>query len=303
MNEAKFNFTDLLPLTSDPYTTTNFRKLSEEGVKVVEGPHGKEFLEVSDEAIRLLTATAMRDIAHLLRPEHLAQVAAILDDPEASTNDRFVATELLQNACIAAGGVLPSCQDTGTAIVSAKKGQQVLTLGDDREEISRGIYDTYQDSNLRYSQLAPLDMFTEENTKNNLPAQIEIESVSGEEYKFLFMAKGGGSANKSFLYQETKALLNPDSLSSFLEEKLRNLGTSACPPYHLAVVIGGTSAEHTLKVAKYASAHYLDNLPTSGNISGHAFRDLDWEERILEMTRNFGIGAQFGGNTSVTTFE
>ena len=295
MNEAKFNFTDLLPLTSDPYTTTNFRKLSEEGVKVVEGPHGKEFVEVSDEAIRLLTATAMRDIAHLLRPEHLAQVAAILDDPEASTNDRFVATELLQNACIAAGGVLPSCQDTGTAIVSAKKGQQVLTLGDDREEISRGIYDTYQDSNLRYSQLAPLDMFTEENTKNNLPAQIEIESVSGEEYKFLFMAKGGGSANKSFLYQETKALLNPDSLSSFLEEKLRNLGTSACPPYHLAVVIGGTSAEHTLKVAKYASAHYLDNLPTSGNISGHAFRDLDWEERILEMTRNFGIGAQFGG--------
>jgi len=295
MNEAKFNFTDLLPLTSDPYTTTNFRKLSEEGVKVVEGPHGKEFLEVSNEAIRLLTATAMRDIAHLLRPEHLAQVAAILDDPEASTNDRFVATELLQNACIAAGGVLPSCQDTGTAIVSAKKGQQVLTLGDDREEISRGIYDTYQDSNLRYSQLAPLDMFTEENTKNNLPAQIEIESVSGEEYKFLFMAKGGGSANKSFLYQETKALLNPDSLSSFLEEKLRNLGTSACPPYHLAVVIGGTSAEHTLKVAKYASAHYLDNLPTSGNISGHAFRDLDWEERILEMTRNFGIGAQFGG--------
>ena len=295
MNEAKFNFTDLLPLTSDPYTTTNFRKLSEEGVKVVEGPHGKEFLEVSNEAIRLLTATAMRDIAHLLRPEHLAQVAAILDDPEASTNDRFVATELLQNACIAAGGVLPSCQDTGTAIVSAKKGQQVLTPGDDREEISRGIYDTYQDSNLRYSQLAPLDMFTEENTKNNLPAQIEIESVSGEEYKFLFMAKGGGSANKSFLYQETKALLNPDSLSSFLEEKLRNLGTSACPPYHLAVVIGGTSAEHTLKVAKYASAHYLDNLPTSGSITGHAFRDLDWEERILEMTRNFGIGAQFGG--------
>ena len=295
MNEAKFNFTDLLPLTSDPYTTTNFRKLSEEGVKVVEGPHGKEFLEVSNEAIRLLTATAMRDIAHLLRPEHLAQVAAILDDPEASTNDRFVATELLQNACIAAGGVLPSCQDTGTAIVSAKKGQQVLTSCDDREEISRGIYDTYQDSNLRYSQLAPLDMFTEENTKNNLPAQIEIESVSGEEYKFLFMAKGGGSANKSFLYQETKALLNPDSLSSFLEEKLRNLGTSACPPYHLAVVIGGTSAEHTLKVAKYASAHYLDNLPTSGSITGHAFRDLDWEERILEMTRNFGIGAQFGG--------
>ena len=245
MNEAKFNFTDLLPLTSDPYATTNFRKISDEGVHLVEGPHGKEFLEVSNEAIRLLTATAMRDIAHLLRPEHLSQVAAILDDPEASTNDRFVATELLQNACIAAGAVLPSCQDTGTAIVSAKKGQQVLTEGDDREEISRGIYDTYQNSNLRYSQLAPLDMFTEENTNNNLPAQIEIESTHGEEYKFLFMAKGGGSANKSFLYQETKALLNPESLSVFLEEKLRNLGTSACPPYHLAVVIGGTSAEHT----------------------------------------------------------
>ncbi len=295
MKEAEFNFTDLLPLTSDPYTTTDFRKLSEEGVQLIEGPGGRTFLEVSDEAICLLTSTAMRDIAHLLRSSHLAQVAAILDDPESSKNDRFVAIELLQNACIAAGGVLPSCQDTGTAIVSAKKGQQVLTKGDDRESISLGIYDTYQNSNLRYSQLAPLDMFNEENTNNNLPAQIEIESVPGEEYKFLFMAKGGGSANKSFLYQETKALLNPESLSSFLEEKLRSLGTSACPPYHLAVVIGGTSAEHTLKVAKYASAHYLDHLPTSGSNSGHAFRDLEWEDRILEMTRDFGIGAQFGG--------
>ncbi len=295
MKEAEFNFTDLLPLTSDPYTTTDFRKLSEEGVQLIEGPGGRTFLEVSDEAICLLTTTAMRDIAHLLRSSHLAQVAAILDDAESSKNDRFVAIELLQNACIAAGGVLPSCQDTGTAIVSAKKGQQVLTKGDDRESISLGIYDTYQNSNLRYSQLAPLDMFNEENTNNNLPAQIEIESVPGEEYKFLFMAKGGGSANKSFLYQETKALLNPESLSSFLEEKLRSLGTSACPPYHLAVVIGGTSAEHTLKVAKYASAHYLDHLPTSGSASGHAFRDLEWEDRILEMTRGFGIGAQFGG--------
>ena len=295
MEEAEFNFTDLLPLTSDPYTTTDFRKLSEEGVQLIEGPGGRTFLEVSDEAICLLTTTAMRDIAHLLRSSHLAQVAAILDDAESSKNDRFVAIELLQNACIAAGGVLPSCQDTGTAIVSAKKGQQVLTKGDDRESISLGIYDTYQNSNLRYSQLAPLDMFNEENTNNNLPAQIEIESVPGEEYKFLFMAKGGGSANKSFLYQETKALLNPESLSSFLEEKLRSLGTSACPPYHLAVVIGGTSAEHTLKVAKYASAHYLDHLPTSGSASGHAFRDLEWEDRILEMTRGFGIGAQFGG--------
>ena len=295
MKEAEFNFTDLLPLTSDPYTTTDFRKLSEEGVQLIEGPGGRTFLEVSDEAICLLTTTAMRDIAHLLRSSHLAQVAAILDVPESSKNDRFVPIELLQNACIAAGGVLPSCQDTGTAIVSAKKGQQVLTKSDDRESISLGIYDTYQNSNLRYSQLAPLDMFNEENTNNNLPAQIEIESVPGEEYKFLFMAKGGGSANKSFLYQETKALLNPESLSSFLEEKLRSLGTSACPPYHLAVVIGGTSAEHTLKVAKYASAHYLDHLPTSGSASGHAFRDLEWEDRILEMTRGFGIGAQFGG--------
>ena len=262
---------------------------------MIEGPGGRTFLEVSDEAICLLITTAMRDIAHLLRSSHLAQVAAILYDPESAKNDRLVAIELLQNACIAAGGVLPSGQDTGTAIVYAKKGQQVITKGDDRESISLGIYDTYQNSNLRYSQWAPLDMFNEENTNNNLPAQIEIESVPGEEYKFLFMAKGGGSANKSFLYQETKALLNPESLSSFLEEKLRSLGTSACPPYHLAVVIGGTSAEHTLKVAKYASAHYLDHLPTSGSASGHAFRDLEWEDRILEMTRGFGIGAQFGG--------
>jgi len=284
-----------LPLNVDPYDTTNFRQLTTDGVRQIEGPNGRTFLEVDDEAIRLLTATAMRDIAHLLRPDHLAQVAEILGDPEASTNDRFVATELLQNACIAAGGVLPSCQDTGTAIVSAKKGQQILTTGDDKIAISRGVYDTYQTSNLRYSQLAPLDMFTERNTSNNLPAQIEIEAVPGEAYKFLFIAKGGGSANKSFLYQETKALLNPESLEKFLDEKLKNLGTSACPPYHLAVVIGGTSAEHTLKTAKYASTHYLDHLPTQGSESGHAFRDLEWEERILEMTRHFGIGAQFGG--------
>jgi fumarate hydratase class I len=206
-----------------------------------------------------------------------------------------VATELLQNACIAAGGVLPSCQDTGTAIVSAKKGELVLTGGDDREAISLGVQDTYLTSNLRYSQLAPLDMFTERNTGTNLPAQIEIEAVPGGAYKFLFMAKGGGSANKSFLFQETKALLNPESLSGFLDEKLRSLGTAACPPYHLAVVIGGTSAEHTLRTAKYASAHYLDHLPTEGSETGHGFRDLEWERRILEMTRQFGIGAQFGG--------
>ncbi|MBT7379487.1 MAG: fumarate hydratase [Actinobacteria bacterium] len=295
MSDAPFDYTDLLPLDVDPYDTTNFRQLTTDGVRQVTGPNGRTFLEVDDEAIRFLTATAMRDMAHLLRPAHLAQVAAILADPEASTNDRFVATELLQNACIAAGGVLPSCQDTGTAIVSAKKGQQILTTGDDKKAISHGVYDTYQTSNLRYSQLAPLDMFTERNTSNNLPAQIEIEAVPGEAYKFLFIAKGGGSANKSFLYQETKALLNPENLEKFLDEKLKSLGTSACPPYHLAVVIGGTSAEHTLKTAKYASTHYLDHLPTQGSESGHAFRDLDWEERILEMTRNFGIGAQFGG--------
>ena len=286
---------DLLPLTEDPYATTTYRHLTADGVSTVEGPAGRTFLEVESEAIRLLTATAMRDIAHLLRPTHLAQVAAILDDPEASPNDRFVATELLQNACIAAGGVLPSCQDTGTAIVSAKKGELVLTGGDDREAISLGVQDTYLTSNLRYSQLAPLDMFTERNTETNLPAQIEIEAVPGSAYKFLFMAKGGGSANKSFLFQETKALLNPEDLTRFLDEKLRSLGTAACPPYHLAVVIGGTSAEHTMRTAKYASAHYLDHLPTEGSESGHGFRDLDWERRILEMTRQFGIGAQFGG--------
>ena len=286
---------DLLPLTEDPYATTTYRHLTADGVSTVEGPAGRTFLEVEPKAIRLLTATAMRDIAHLLRPTHLAQVAAILDDPEASPNDRFVATELLQNACIAAGGVLPSCQDTGTAIVSAKKGELVLTGGDDREAISLGVQDTYLTSNLRYSQLAPLDMFTERNTGTNLPAQIEIEAVPGSAYKFLFMAKGGGSANKSFLFQETKALLNPEDLTRFLDEKLRSLGTAACPPYHLAVVIGGTSAEHTMRTAKYASAHYLDHLPTEGSESGHGFRDLDWEQRILDMTRQFGIGAQFGG--------
>ena len=285
----------LLPLTEDPYATTTYRHLTADGVSTVEGPGDRTFLEVDPEAIRLLTATAMRDIAHLLRPGHLAQVAAILDDPEASPNDRFVATELLQNACIAAGGVLPSCQDTGTAIVSAKKGELVLTGGDDRAAISAGVQDTYLTSNLRYSQLAPLDMFTERNTGTNLPAQIEIEAVSGSAYKFLFMAKGGGSANKSFLFHETKALLNPESLTRFLDENLRSLGTSACPPYHLAVVIGGTSAEHTLRTAKYASAHYLDHLPTVGSEAGHGFRDLEWEQRILDMTRQFGIGAQFGG--------
>ena len=291
----EFAYTDLLPLLDDPYATTDFRLLTTEGVRTVEGPGGRTFLEVDDEAIRLLTATAMRDISHLLRPGHLAQLASILDDPEASANDRFVATELLHNANIAAGGVLPSCQDTGTAVISAKKGQQVLTNGDDKEAMSRGVFDTFLTSNLRYSQMAPLDMFTEQNTGTNLPAQIEVEAVPGDAYRFLFMAKGGGSANKSYLFQETRALLTPERLTAFLDEKLRTLGTSACPPYHLAVVIGGTSAEFNLKVAKYASAHYLDHLPTAGSEAGHAFRDPEWEERVLELTRGFGIGAQFGG--------
>ncbi len=291
----EFAYTDLLPLLEDPYATTDFRLLTTDGVRTVEGPGGRTFLEVDDEAIRLLTATAMHDISHLLRPGHLAQLASILDDPEASDNDRFVATELLHNANIAAGGVLPSCQDTGTAVISAKKGQQVLTSGDDKAVISRGVFDTFLTSNLRYSQMAPLDMFTERNTGTNLPAQIEVEAVPGDAYKFLFMAKGGGSANKSYLFQETRALLTPERLTSFLDEKLRTLGTSACPPYHLAVVIGGTSAEFNLQVAKYASARYLDHLPTAGSEAGHAFRDLEWEERVLELTRGFGIGAQFGG--------
>ena len=271
-----------------------FRLLSTEGVRPITVA-GRRFLEVDDEAIRLLTAEAMRDIAHLLRPGHLQQLANILDDPEASANDRFVATELLRNANIAAGGVLPGCQDTGTAIVKARKGQQVLTAGDDRAAISHGVFDTFRTSNLRYSQLAPLEMFSEQNTGDNLPAEISIEAVPGEEYKFLFMAKGGGSANKSFLYQKTPALLNPDSLTEFLDTELRMIGTTACPPYHLAVVIGGTSAEYALGVAKLASARYLDDLPKDGSPGGRAFRDTGWEERILELTRQFGIGAQFGG--------
>ena len=271
-----------------------FRLLSTEGVRPITAA-GRRFLEVDDEAIRLLTAEAMRDIAHLLRPGHLQQLANILDDPEASANDRFVATELLRNANIAAGGVLPGCQDTGTAIVKARKGQQVLTAGDDRAAISHGVFDTFRTSNLRYSQLAPLEMFSEQNTGDNLPAEISIEAVPGEEYKFLFMAKGGGSANKSFLYQKTPALLNPDSLTEFLDTELRMIGTTACPPYHLAVVIGGTSAEYALGVAKLASARYLDDLPKDGSPGGRAFRDTGWEERILELTRQFGIGAQFGG--------
>ena len=286
-------------LGSSHHADTPYRKLTGDHVSTFEA-RGRQFLAVEPAALTLLTREAMRDIAHLLRPGHLGQLRKILDDPEASQNDRFVALELLKNANIAAGGVLPGCQDTGTAIVMGKKGQYVLVdhargAGGDEAAIARGVFDTYATSNLRYSQVAPLDMFEETNTGNNLPAQIEIYATDTDEYHFLFMAKGGGSANKSLLFQETKALLNPKSLAEFLDAKLRSLGTAACPPYHVAIVIGGTSAELALKTAKLASARYLDELPSEGNKLGRAFRDREWEQRVLEISRNTGIGAQFGG--------
>ena len=289
---AEFAYSDLLPLGPD---TTEYRLISTEGVSTFEAD-GRTFLKIEPTAIRLLTRAAMNDIAHYLRTEHLEQLASILEDPEASGNDIFVAHELLLNANIAAAGVLPMCQDTGTAIVMGKKGDQVVTYGDDGEAISAGVFDTYTETNLRYSQLAPVSMFEEKNTGNNLPAQIELYTTPGSSYEFLFMAKGGGSANKSFLFQKTKALLNEESLLDFLDESLRAVGTSACPPYHLALVVGGTSAEFNLKTAKLASAHYLDTLPTSGSAdTGHGYRDIEWEAKVLEQTREFGIGAQFGG--------
>ncbi len=288
---APFVHTDLLPLGPD---TTEYRLLGTDGIDTFTTPHG-EFLRVDPSAITLLTRTAMRDIAHLLRSGHLEQLAKILDDPEASANDRFVALDLLKNASIAAGGVLPMCQDTGTAIVKAKKGQFVFTGGGDEEAIARGIYDTYLTSNLRYSQLAPITMYEERNTNTNLPAEIKIHAVDGDAYKFLFLAKGGGSANKSYLFQETKALLNEKTLLPWLFEKMKTLGTAACPPYHLAVVIGGTSAEYAVETAKLASARYLDSLPTSGSATGHGFRDLDLEAKVLKLSQQTGIGAQFGG--------
>lgn len=271
-----------------------YRKITSDYVSEIE-LGGKRLLQVEPEALRLLAAEAMTDIAHLLRPGHLQQLAKILDDPDASSNDRFVALELLKNANVAAGRILPGCQDTGTAIVAGKRGQYVFTDGNDEEHLSRGVFDTYTRTNLRYSQVAPLDMFTEANTKTNLPAQIEITAVPGSTYSFQFMAKGGGSANKTFLYQETKALLNPGRLMAFLEEKIATLGTAACPPYHLAIVIGGLSAEMTLKTVKYASTRYLDTLPTSGSEGGRAFRDLGLEAEVLKLTQSMGIGAQFGG--------
>ncbi|MDI2128869.1 fumarate hydratase [Yinghuangia seranimata] len=285
------SYTDLLPLGAD---TTPYRLVTSEGVSTFEAG-GRRFLQVEPEAMTLLAREAMRDIAHLLRPGHLAQVAKILDDPEASPNDRFVALDLLKNANIAAGGVLPMCQDTGTAIVMGKRGQHVLTDGNDEMHLSRGIRNAYTELNLRYSQMAPLNMWDEKNTGNNLPAQVELYATAGEAYKFLFMAKGGGSANKSYLYQETKAILNPAAMLKFLDGKIRSLGTAACPPYHLAVVIGGTSAEFALKTAKYASARYLDTLPTEGSPLGNGFRDLELEAEILKLTQDMGIGAQFGG--------
>ncbi|OEV04751.1 fumarate hydratase [Streptomyces oceani] len=286
-----FAYTDLLPLGPD---STPYRLVTAEGVRTFEAD-GRTFLSVRPEALRRLAAEAMHDISHYLRPAHLGQLRRILDDPEASPNDRFVALDLLKNANIAAAGVLPMCQDTGTAIVMGKRGQQVLTEGGDEEALSHGIHDAYTELNLRYSQMAPLTMWDERNTGTNLPAQIELYATDGEAYKFLFMAKGGGSANKSFLYQETKAVLNEASMLKFLEEKIRSLGTSACPPYHLAVVVGGTSAEYALKTAKYASAHYLDELPAEGSAAGHGFRDRGLEEQVFQLTQRIGIGAQFGG--------
>ncbi len=294
---ADFAYEDLLPLGEDP---TPYRLLTTEGVSTVEGPDGATFLRVEPEALRLLTETAMHDIAHYLRPGHLAQLRTILDDPEASDNDKFVALDLLKNANIAAGGVLPMCQDTGTAIVMGKRGQHVLSQGPDERPISQGVYDAYTRLNLRYSQMAPVTMWEEKNTGSNLPAQVELyaDTAPGHEttYKFLFMAKGGGSANKSFLFQETKAILSPARMMDFLREKIASLGTAACPPYHLAIVIGGTSAEFALKTAKYASARYLDSLPPQGDAAtGHGFRDRELEEQVHELTRELGIGAQFGG--------
>jgi fumarate hydratase class I len=292
---ADFVYSPMLPLGPDD---TEYRLLSTDGVEKLD-LGGQPFLRVSPEALRLVAFQAIADVQHLLRPGHLQQLRNILDDPDASPNDRFVALDLLKNANIAAGGVLPMCQDTGTAIIMGKRGQRVITEGPDELPLSRGVYDAYQQLNLRYSQMAPLTSWDERNTGTNLPAQIDLYASTAPQdelaYKFLILAKGGGSANKSFLYQQTKAVLNPKSLMTFLDERLRELGTAACPPYHLAVVIGGTSAEDSLRVAKYASTRYLDSLPTSGSMAGHAFRDTELEGEILQLTRDFDIGAQFGG--------
>jgi fumarate hydratase class I len=289
-----FSYSDLLPIGAD---TTKYRLISKDGVSVIK-LGDKEFLQVEPSALTLLTETAIHDISHYLRTEHIEQLAKILKDPESSANDRFVALDLLKNANIAAGGILPMCQDTGTALIMGKKGQYVLTSSKDEVALSQGVYDAFTKLNLRYSQMAPITTWEEKNTGNNLPAQIEIyaDSDHQDEYNFMFIAKGGGSANKSFLYQETKAVLNPTAFMNWLDAKLRSIGTAACPPYHLAIVIGGTSAEHTVKTAKLASTHYLDNLPTQGDAAtGHGFRDLALEEEVFKLTQKLGIGAQFGG--------
>ena len=290
-----FKYTEILPLGEDQ---TTYRKISDSGFKL-EKIGNYEFLSIDEDTIKKLTFEAMHDCQHYLRTAHLKQLRKILDDPEASNNDKFVALDLLKNANISAGGVLPMCQDTGTVIITGKKGSRVLTNFHDDKVVAEGVFDAYQKLNLRYSQLAPLSMWEEKNTGTNLPAQIEIfaDSKPGHEleYSFMFMAKGGGSANKSLMYQETKALLNPEKLDEFLDEKLRLLGTAACPPYHLAIVIGGTSAEYSLKVAKLATTRALDSLPTKGSIDGHGFRDLEMEDHVLKMSQKFGIGAQFGG--------
>jgi fumarate hydratase class I len=287
----EFKFTEMFPLGKEK---TEYRLLTKDYVSVAEFD-GQEVLKVNPEGLRLLSRQAMHDIAFMLRPEHNEQVAKILNDPEASRNDKAVALTMLLNADIAAKGVLPFCQDTGTATIVAKKGQKVWTGGGDEEALSHGVFDTYTTDNLRYSQTLAIDMYKEKNSGNNLPAQIDIYATDGAEYKFLFVAKGGGSANKTYLFQETKALLNPASLEKFLVEKMKTLGTAACPPYHIAFVIGGTSAETCLKTVKLASTKYLDTLPTTGSDEGHAFRDVELEARLLKAAQESGIGAQFGG--------
>lgn len=288
---SDFAYSPMFPQAPD---ATEYELVTDQHVETVE-LGGESFLKVEPEGLRLLAQRAFTDISHLLRSGHLAQLRAILDDPKATRNDRFVALEMLKNAVVAADGLLPMCQDTGTAIISGTRGDRVLVSGDDGEALSRGVYDTYQQSNLRYSQLAATSMFEEVNTATNLPAQIDLYAGKGMEYKFAFIQKGGGSANKTFLHQKTKAVLNPDGLRDFIRSAILDLGTSACPPYHLAIVIGGTSAEYNLKTVKQASIRALDGLPTEGNALGHAWRDTDWEDEILQITRDLGIGAQFGG--------
>ncbi len=288
---SEFKYQEPFPLSKDD---TEYRLITKDYVSVVEFD-GRKILKIDPKGLELLAEEAMTDVSFLLRKAHLEKLAKILDDPEATDNDKFVAYSLLQNAVTAAEGVLPSCQDTGTAIVMGKKGEDVYTGVNDAEFFSKGVYNTYNKQNLRYSQIVPFTMLEEKNSGTNLPAQIDLYSIQGNEYKFLFVAKGGGSANKTYLYQQTKQLLTEENLKKFLKEKLREIGTAACPPYHLAFVIGGTSAEKNLQTVKYASAGYLDNLPTTGNEGGRAFRDIEWEEKVLKMTQELGIGAQYGG--------